>query len=62
VNSIEEMTAKAIEILQNPDTEHTPVLLYSMDDSAKAVMKLFENELMVSGEKTEYREINSGIN
>ncbi len=45
VNNMEEMKTKVIDILQNPNTEYTPVLLYSMDDSAKAVMKLFESEL-----------------
>jgi glycosyltransferase involved in cell wall biosynthesis len=43
VHSMEEMTAKAIDILKNPHTEYRPVLLYSMIDSVKAVMKLFES-------------------
>ena len=43
VKSKDEMTAKALEILQNPASEYTPVLLYSMDDSAKEMMRLFEN-------------------
>jgi glycosyltransferase involved in cell wall biosynthesis len=38
-----EMKNKATEILQDPNRDHSPVLLYSMDDSAKAVMQLFEN-------------------
>ncbi|MBL7738079.1 MAG: glycosyltransferase family 4 protein [Chitinophagaceae bacterium] len=41
VNSPEEMKAKAIEILQDPRTSHTPVMLYDMDESAKAVMGLY---------------------
>jgi len=45
VNNAEEMKAKAIDILKDPGTEYKPVLLYSTDDSAKAVMKLFEYEL-----------------
>lgn len=35
------MMAKAIEVLQNPATDHTPVLYHAMDDSAKMVMELF---------------------
>lgn len=42
VQSVEEMTQKALEILQSPHTEYKPVLLYSMDDIAKSVMKLFQ--------------------
>jgi glycosyltransferase involved in cell wall biosynthesis len=42
VHGMEEMTTKAIEILKNPNTEFKPVLLFSMTDSVKAVMKLFE--------------------
>ncbi|MEI9807335.1 MAG: glycosyltransferase [Bacteroidota bacterium] len=49
VHTKEEMTAKAIELLQHPHTEHTPVLLYPMDDSAKAVMKLFEDKIVLTG-------------
>jgi glycosyltransferase involved in cell wall biosynthesis len=41
VSNEEEMGAKALVILQDPHTEYKSVLLYSMDDSAKAVMKLF---------------------
>lgn len=41
VQDADAMTAKAIELLQNPATEYTPVLYHSMDDSAKAVMELF---------------------
>ena len=38
----EEMTAKAICLLQDPETVYEPVLLYSMDESAREVMKLFQ--------------------
>jgi glycosyltransferase involved in cell wall biosynthesis len=41
VNTTEEIVQKAAEILKFPFTEHTPFLLHSMDDSVKAVMKLF---------------------
>ena len=43
VKTTEEMTAKAREILSDINTDYSPVLLYSMDDSAKEVMSLFEN-------------------
>ena len=46
VNSRDEMTARAIQILLDPNTEYKPVLLHSMDDSARAFMNLFENELV----------------
>jgi len=42
VQSTEEMVKKASEILQNPDTEYKPVLLYTMDTIAKSAMKLFD--------------------
>jgi len=41
VNNKEEMSALALKILQDPNTVYEPVLPYSMDDSAKKVMKLF---------------------
>ena len=44
VSNIDEMAAKAIDILRDPNTEYSPVLVYSMDDSAKGVMNLFDNE------------------
>ena len=50
VSNTEEMTAKAVEILQNKDTEYSPVTLYLMDDSAKALMKLFESETVTNQE------------
>jgi glycosyltransferase involved in cell wall biosynthesis len=42
VNTKEEMIKKAISLLANINTEYIPVLPYSIDDSAKAVMKLFQ--------------------
>ncbi|MCW3117140.1 MAG: glycosyltransferase [Chitinophagaceae bacterium] len=59
VNNVAEMTAKTIEILQNPSMEHEPVLLYSMDDSAKAVMKLFQNESGICDELSHPEEFNA---
>jgi glycosyltransferase involved in cell wall biosynthesis len=41
VNSEEQMVAKALELLQTPYLEDNRVLLYSMNDSAQAVMELF---------------------
>jgi glycosyltransferase involved in cell wall biosynthesis len=41
VNNVEEMISKALAILQDPQTEYESVFLYSMNDSAKAVMNLF---------------------
>ncbi len=43
VNSVDEMITKALAILQNPPGEYEPVLLYSMDDSARAVLELFQS-------------------
>ncbi len=37
----EEMLRLALKLLQDPDTNYEPVLPFSMDDSAKQVMKLF---------------------
>jgi len=42
VQNVTEMTKKALEILQSPDTEYRPVLLHSMDEIAQSVMKLFQ--------------------
>jgi hypothetical protein len=39
--SSEEMTKKTLEILSKDNINHDPVLLYSMSDTAKAVMNLF---------------------
>lgn len=41
VQSKEEMVKKAMEILHNSETDYTGVLPYTMDDSALAVMQLF---------------------
>jgi hypothetical protein len=38
----EEMLQSLLEILKDPSTDHAPVLPYSMSDSARAVMKLFD--------------------
>lgn len=42
VTNAEAMIAKAKELLQSPETSYTPVLLNTMEQSAKAVMELFE--------------------
>ena len=42
VKTTEEMQAKASELLTSSDTVYEPVLVYSMDDTAKAIMNLFE--------------------
>jgi glycosyltransferase involved in cell wall biosynthesis len=41
VQTKEEMIEKSLEILQQPHTEYTSVLVHSMDETVKAVMKLF---------------------
>ena len=41
VQNADDMAEEALSLLQRPVARHEPVLLYSMDDSAKAVMKLF---------------------
>lgn len=43
VETKEEMAAKTIDILLNQHTEYNSVLLYSMDDSAKGFMRLFDH-------------------
>jgi hypothetical protein len=49
VQTMEEMVKKAIGILNNPETAYTPVLPYAMDNSARAVMQLFNyNEAITS--------------
>ena len=49
VQTKEEMIKKTVEILQNPGTAYTAVLPYTMDDSARAVMQLFNyNEAATS--------------
>jgi len=37
------MTAMALKIMQDPDTDFSPELIYSMNDSAEELMKLFCN-------------------
>jgi glycosyltransferase involved in cell wall biosynthesis len=42
VHDEKEMVEKTLEILHDPDIDYKPVLPYSMQDSVKAVMKLFD--------------------
>ncbi len=43
------MTDKALELLQSADLDHSPVLPYTIKDTAYAIMKLFDhNEMAVS--------------
>ena len=42
VKTKEEMMEKTLELLNDPNTRYEPVLPYSIDDSAKAVMDLFK--------------------
>jgi len=42
VHTADEMTKKILEILQQPTTQYKSTLLFSMDDSVKSVMNLFE--------------------
>jgi glycosyltransferase involved in cell wall biosynthesis len=42
VHNENEMTKKLIDILQQPAIEYKSILLFVMDDSAKAIMNLFE--------------------
>ena len=41
VSNREEMIAKAIEILQNKNTEYSSVLHYTMDDTVIKIMQLY---------------------
>lgn len=41
VNTKEEMLQKLIELLANPSLDHRPVMPYTMNDTAKTVMQLF---------------------
>ncbi|MFI5125168.1 MAG: glycosyltransferase, partial [Chitinophagales bacterium] len=43
VKNEEEMTAMALKIMQDPDTDFSSELIYSMNDSAGELMKLFCN-------------------
>jgi glycosyltransferase involved in cell wall biosynthesis len=42
VDSPQKMNEKVAELMEKPATDHSPLLLYDMNDSAKAIMKLFE--------------------
>lgn len=44
VSSKEEMMAKAAALLADPATSYTPVQLYTMQDTVKAIMGLFEHQ------------------
>ncbi|MGC4036815.1 MAG: glycosyltransferase [Chitinophagaceae bacterium] len=48
VSSEKEMYLKALEILTRETTEYTSVLLYSMDNSAEALMRTFIDETFIS--------------
>ena len=37
----QEMQAKALELLSDPNTDYSPVFPYAMEDNAVAVMQLF---------------------
>ena len=54
VGTEEEMTAKAIGLLHDPNIEYKPVLLYSMDESAREVIKLFQGDVD-AGLETKHR-------
>jgi hypothetical protein len=41
VKTKEEMEARALELLSDSNTNYEPVLVFSMDDTAKAMMNLF---------------------
>ena len=43
VNSKEEMVKKSLEILCNTSTEYRAILVSSIDESAKAVMQIFNS-------------------
>jgi glycosyltransferase involved in cell wall biosynthesis len=42
VASAQKMDEKVAELMEKPVIDHSPLLLYDMNDSAKAIMKLFE--------------------
>jgi glycosyltransferase involved in cell wall biosynthesis len=49
VHDKKEMAEKILELLNDPQIDYRPVLPYSMDESAKAVMRLFDyNETAIS--------------
>ena len=42
VHDREEMAEKILDILHDPEIDYRPILPYSVNDSARAIMKLFE--------------------
>lgn len=53
VHDKNEMIRCALDILSQPYIDFTPVLVHSMDDTAKEVMYLFEDQLQETGKETE---------
>ncbi len=49
VNTPEEMRTKALDLLNDPTIEYSPVLIYTMDKSAKSIMNLFSNSTTTAG-------------
>jgi glycosyltransferase involved in cell wall biosynthesis len=47
VNTKEEMIAKASELLQKPGLPHEKLIVYSINDSARSVRKLFDDKIEV---------------
>lgn len=47
VKSADEMSEKALDILQNPATLYRPVVPYSMNETVRRMMKLFEEDSFV---------------
>jgi SAM-dependent methyltransferase len=41
VKTLDDMTSRALELLKLPDAEYSPVLTWKMEDSGRAMMKLF---------------------
>jgi len=56
VQTPEQMAAKALEILRSADTEYAPALLYSMEDTARAVMGLFSGQQQVIRQNISYHD------
>jgi glycosyltransferase involved in cell wall biosynthesis len=48
VNNNQEMINAGLNVLKNNDTEHEPVMPYSMSDTVKKMMSLFMNEEGIS--------------
>jgi glycosyltransferase involved in cell wall biosynthesis/ubiquinone/menaquinone biosynthesis C-methylase UbiE len=57
VRTVEEMSAKANELLLSPTTTYKPVLVYSMSDSAKKMMHLFDNSPVIEKNISYYNEV-----